>query len=86
MVVVQSGVKVRFDLSLPPVFTRECAEQLEADLINQQIYVVRRDLMQDEKKYSLLDLCCSLYYLLGFLLYPTVKTTRPKVKNYLIQI
>ena len=31
-------VKIRFDLSPPPVFTKECAEQLEEDWINQLIY------------------------------------------------
>ena len=35
--VVQYGVKVRFDLSPPPVFTKECAEQLEEIWINNLI-------------------------------------------------
>ena len=37
-VVVKYGVKIRFDLSPPPVFIKECAEQLEEDWINQLIY------------------------------------------------
>jgi hypothetical protein len=36
-VVVKYGVKVRFDLSPPPVFTKECAEYLEEEWINQLI-------------------------------------------------
>lgn len=36
-VVKKYGVKIRFDLSPPPVFTKECAIQLEEDWINQLI-------------------------------------------------
>ena len=36
-VVVKYGVKVRFDLSPPPVFTKECAEYLEEEWINNLI-------------------------------------------------